>query len=89
MTTMYRTSITATFQIEVEAESRDEAMRIVDGVIDNQPTILLVEGGDPAQMTDVLTGLHAPDGIEDVLVSAEIEGEPAVIVRGSMHRSPA
>ena len=53
----YSTTVTAKFKIEVEAESDEEAERIIDGVLDNASDIYIfedLEGTPDADVTDQL-----------------------------------
>lgn len=63
MTAMYKTTITATFEINVKAESSAAAEQLVDGILGGQPVIAIVSGsrkliGKPGSETIVRKSLH-------------------------------
>lgn len=51
----YRTTLRIILPIKIEAESPDEAQRIIDGVIENHDVVAVIEGG------------NAWDGFDDCL----------------------
>jgi hypothetical protein len=63
----YKTTVTLTFPVEVEAESQGEAERIIDGVLSNATSLKLLEGedGDIDQLSS-----DGPFSFERTLIAA-------------------
>lgn len=74
MTKIYSFDVLARASFDIEAESRDEAYRIIEGVLESQdPTIRIYEG-DVSDPDDVIEGVV--ELIEDLKLT-HVDGRPA------------